>query len=59
MLEYARTEQSAIVGTPEEVAAQIRAYGDAGIDEIMVQFLVVDDFDGIRVLAEEVLPLLG
>ena len=59
VLEYARTEQSAIVGTPEEVAAQIRAYGDAGIDEIMVQFLVVDDFDGIRVLAEEVLPLLA
>lgn len=47
----------AIVGTPEEVAAQLRAYSDAGVDEIMAQFLVVDDFEGIRVLGEEVLPL--
>jgi alkanesulfonate monooxygenase SsuD/methylene tetrahydromethanopterin reductase-like flavin-dependent oxidoreductase (luciferase family) len=48
-----------IVGTPEEVAQQIRAYGEAGVDEIMAQFLVADDFDGIRVLGEEVIPLLG
>jgi F420-dependent oxidoreductase-like protein len=48
-----------IVGTPQEVADQIRAFGEAGVEEIMAQFLVTDDFDGIRVLGEEVLPLLG
>lgn len=49
----------AIVGTPEEVAAQLRDYADAGVEEIMAQFLVVDDLEGIRILGEEVLPLLG
>ena len=58
MLDSARTRSKAIVGTPDEVAAQIRAYDEAGVEEIMAQFLVVDDFDGIRVLAEEVLPRL-
>jgi alkanesulfonate monooxygenase SsuD/methylene tetrahydromethanopterin reductase-like flavin-dependent oxidoreductase (luciferase family) len=47
-----------IVGTPDEVAAQLQAYADAGVEEIMAQFLVVDDLDGIRILGEEVLPRL-
>lgn len=54
-----RVRERWIVGTPREVAAQIRAFGDVGVEEIMAQFLVTDDFDGIRVLGEEVLPLLG
>ena len=49
----------AIVGTPAEVAAQLRQYEAAGVQEIMAQFLVVDDLEGIRMLGEEVLPLLG
>ncbi len=47
-----------IIGTPQEVAEQIKAFEAAGVQEIMAQFLVVDDFEGIRVLGEEVLPLL-
>jgi alkanesulfonate monooxygenase SsuD/methylene tetrahydromethanopterin reductase-like flavin-dependent oxidoreductase (luciferase family) len=58
LLDDLRTRTKAIIGTPDEVAAQIRAYGEAGVEEIMAQFLVVDDFDGIRILAEEVLPKL-
>jgi alkanesulfonate monooxygenase SsuD/methylene tetrahydromethanopterin reductase-like flavin-dependent oxidoreductase (luciferase family) len=58
VLDGLRTRTKAIIGTPDEVATQIRAYGEAGIEEIMAQFLVVDDFDGLRVLAEEVLPQL-
>lgn len=49
---------SCLVGTPEEVATQMRSYANAGIEEIMVQFVVPDDFDGVRMLAEEVLPLV-
>ena len=49
----------AIVGTPAEVVEQLRAYEAAGVDEIMAQFLLVDDLDGIRVLADEVLPHLS
>ena len=44
---------------PQEVAEQLRAYEAAGVEEIMAQFLVVDDFEGIRVLGEEVVPLLA
>jgi alkanesulfonate monooxygenase SsuD/methylene tetrahydromethanopterin reductase-like flavin-dependent oxidoreductase (luciferase family) len=53
-----RVRERWIVGTPQEVAAQIKAFGEAGVQEIMAQFLVTDDFDGIRVLGEQVLPLL-
>jgi alkanesulfonate monooxygenase SsuD/methylene tetrahydromethanopterin reductase-like flavin-dependent oxidoreductase (luciferase family) len=47
-----------IVGTPDEVVAQLKAYEAAGVEEIMAQFLIADDLDGIRVLGEEVLPRL-
>lgn len=59
LLDRLRTRSKAIVGAPAEVAEQIRAYEAAGIEEIMAQFFVVDDLDGLRVLAEEVLPLIG
>ncbi len=48
-----------IIGNPAECAAQIRAYGEAGIQEIMAQFFVVDDLDGLRLIAKEVVPLLA
>jgi alkanesulfonate monooxygenase SsuD/methylene tetrahydromethanopterin reductase-like flavin-dependent oxidoreductase (luciferase family) len=47
-----------IFGTPDEVVAQLKAYEAAGVEEIMAQFLIADDLDGIRVLGEEVLPRL-
>lgn len=54
-----RMRERWIIGNPAECAVQIRAYGDAGIQEIMAQFFVVDDLDGLRIIAEEVLPLLA
>ena len=59
VLERLRTRGKAIVGTPDEVVAQLRDYEAAGVEEIMAQFLVVDDMEGIRVLGKEVLPQLG
>ncbi len=56
LLDVLRTQFSGIVGTPEEVAAQIRAYGAAGIEELMVNWFTMDDSAGLQVLAEEVLP---
>lgn len=58
LLDRVRTRSKGIVGSPAEVATQLRAYGDAGIEEIMVQVLDMDDVEGLRVLAEGVLPLL-
>jgi len=59
LVEKARTDMKGIVGTPAEVAAQLRAYADAGIEEIMAQSFAVDDLEGWQVLADEVLPLLA
>ena len=49
---------TSIVGTPDEVVAQLQEYAAAGVEELMAQFLIVDDLDGIRILGEEVLPRL-
>ena len=48
-----------IVGTPEEVVDQIRAYERAGVEELMAQCFTVDDFAGLHLLAEHVLPHLA
>ncbi|HEU0116934.1 MAG TPA: LLM class flavin-dependent oxidoreductase [Thermomicrobiales bacterium] len=47
------------IGTPEEVVAQIRAYEAVGIDEVTLQWLAVDDIEGLAVLAAEALPRLA
>jgi alkanesulfonate monooxygenase SsuD/methylene tetrahydromethanopterin reductase-like flavin-dependent oxidoreductase (luciferase family) len=48
-----------IIGTPEEVVTQIRAYEGAGIAEVSLQWFGVDDIEGLEVLAAEVLPRLA
>lgn len=46
----------ALVGTPEEVIAQIRAFEAVGIREIAMQWTAADDIEGLEMLATEVLP---
>jgi alkanesulfonate monooxygenase SsuD/methylene tetrahydromethanopterin reductase-like flavin-dependent oxidoreductase (luciferase family) len=46
----------AIVGSPAEVIEQIHAYRDAGVDEIMIQRLDLDDIEGLQIIADDVLP---
>lgn len=48
--------RGAIIGTPEEVIARIRVYESLGIEEIMVQWFAQDDLDGLRIIADAVLP---
>jgi alkanesulfonate monooxygenase SsuD/methylene tetrahydromethanopterin reductase-like flavin-dependent oxidoreductase (luciferase family) len=48
----------AIIGTPEEVVAQIRAYEAVGITEMTLQWFDLDDIEGLEILAAEVLPRL-
>ncbi|MDQ3045515.1 MAG: LLM class flavin-dependent oxidoreductase, partial [Chloroflexota bacterium] len=59
LLEKLRTAFMALVGTPEEVVAQIQAYAAAGITELSIQWTGVDDIEGLEVLAAEVLPRLA
>jgi alkanesulfonate monooxygenase SsuD/methylene tetrahydromethanopterin reductase-like flavin-dependent oxidoreductase (luciferase family) len=48
----------AIIGSPDEVVEQIRAYGAAGITELSVQWPGLDDIQGLQMLASEVMPRL-
>ncbi len=56
LLERLRAEDGSITGTPEEVIEQLRGYAAAGVEEVMMQWISLDDIEGITVLAEEVLP---
>ena len=50
---------SAFVGTPEEIAEQIREFAALGVDLFMLQHFLLDDADGMKLLAEEVLPAVA
>jgi F420-dependent oxidoreductase-like protein len=58
VLETLRTEWGAVAGSPEVVVEQIRAYGRAGAEELMLQWFDVDDVDGAEAFARYVLPRL-
>ena len=53
-----RATRKNIVGTPEMVREQIAAYAAAGVEEIMMQWLDLDDIEGLRAFAHTVLPTL-
>jgi alkanesulfonate monooxygenase SsuD/methylene tetrahydromethanopterin reductase-like flavin-dependent oxidoreductase (luciferase family) len=57
--ELRRAMPTLIIGTPEEVVAGLQAYADAGVDEFMIHYRGLDDVDGLRRLAEEVMPHLA
>ena len=54
-----RDERHALVGTPDEVGEQIAALAAAGVEEVMVQWLDLDDLAGLEAFAATVLPLVG
>jgi F420-dependent oxidoreductase-like protein len=45
-----------LVGAADEVAAQIRALGAAGVQRVMVQWLALDDIERLEHFAAHVLP---
>ena len=53
-----RASHKNIVGTPEMAREQIAAYADAGVQELMLQWLDLDDIEGLRAFAQTVLPSL-
>ena len=48
-------EHGVIVGTPEEIQEQLASFSIAGVQRIMLQWLDLDDLDGLQALAEAVL----
>lgn len=57
VIEALRSEND-IVGTPDTVVEQIKAYADAGVEELMLQWFDFDDIEGLRAFAASVLPQL-
>jgi F420-dependent oxidoreductase-like protein len=47
-----------VVGKPVNVVQQIRAYEDAGVDELIIQWLDMDDIEGLQMYAQHILPHL-
>jgi len=51
-------DDGGIVGTASEVVDQLVPLAEAGVERVMLQWLEVDDIDGLETLAHEVLPQL-
>jgi len=49
-------ERGLVVGTPDEVVEQLGRLGEAGVYRVMLQWLELDDIDGMEALAKTVLP---
>jgi F420-dependent oxidoreductase-like protein len=49
-------ERGVIVGAPSELVDQIGELEEAGVERVMLQWLDLDDIDGLEVLARDVLP---
>ncbi len=52
------SRSGAIVGLPEQVAEQLAGLKQAGAAEAMLQWIEIDDLEGLRALGEKVIPAL-
>jgi alkanesulfonate monooxygenase SsuD/methylene tetrahydromethanopterin reductase-like flavin-dependent oxidoreductase (luciferase family) len=59
IVEYAKTNVAAVMGSPENVVDQLQAYAEAGADEIMMATLGDVQVDNLELLATHVLPHFG
>lgn len=57
--EPAELRANGAAGTPEEVAATIRSWAEAGADRIYLQVLDLADLDHLDIIADNVAPLLA
>jgi alkanesulfonate monooxygenase SsuD/methylene tetrahydromethanopterin reductase-like flavin-dependent oxidoreductase (luciferase family) len=55
-IEVLKASAVAIAGTPDMILEQIHAYEQAGAEEVMLQWLDLDDIEGLRAFAASVLP---
>ncbi len=49
-------ERGMVVGTPEEIIPQLETFTNVGVQRIMLQWLDLDDIDGLEALARDVMP---
>ena len=51
-------QRGLVLGTPSQIVESLKTWDEAGLDRIMLQWLDLDDIDGLETLAKEVLPQL-
>ena len=51
-------ERGVIVGTPNEMADQLNHLAQAGVQRVMLQWIDLDDVDGLETISQKVLPQL-
>ena len=56
ILGFLQTNLAAIMGTPESVIEQMRVYEAAGVEEMMIQYWIVDNIEGLETIAKHILP---
>ncbi len=49
-------ERGAVIGTANQMVAQLGKLAEAGVERIMLQWIDLDDLDGIEIIAQKVLP---
>jgi alkanesulfonate monooxygenase SsuD/methylene tetrahydromethanopterin reductase-like flavin-dependent oxidoreductase (luciferase family) len=43
-------------GTPLDVVQQLKKYAEAGVEELIIQWGAFDDLEGLKLIAEQVVP---
>lgn len=51
-------QRGVVIGAPAEVVEQLGQFAEAGVQRVMLQWLDLDDLDGLEALATTVLPQL-
>jgi alkanesulfonate monooxygenase SsuD/methylene tetrahydromethanopterin reductase-like flavin-dependent oxidoreductase (luciferase family) len=57
--EELRQEARLAVGTGNQIVEQLGRWAEAGIYRVMLQWLDLDDLDGLEAMAKSVLPQVG
>ena len=52
-------QHGVVAGTPEMWVEQLGAYREAGVQRVMLQWLEVDNIEGIEIVARDVMPAVG
>ncbi len=52
-------QRGAMVGTASQLVEQLGKWGEAGIQRVMLQWLDLDDLDGLESIASKVLPQIS
>jgi alkanesulfonate monooxygenase SsuD/methylene tetrahydromethanopterin reductase-like flavin-dependent oxidoreductase (luciferase family) len=51
-------QRGVIVGTPQQMAEQLHQLEQAGVQRVMLQWIDLDDIEGLEIISQKVLPEL-